>query len=568
MNLKNIKISVKLWFAFGFLALVTCLVGTIGFLEVDALQENTTNIKENRIPDLNEFAQMNTERMIIRSQTLEVWLYETEVDARVKYQNIQANRSKSWIVIDNTWSNILNRKRQTQVGKQLIEQLKEEYKAWRQIYTDLDDVIDELSNTIDPQEKSNLYEKYNDLYTKMVPISDKMGATFLKTLNNNKDNTINQIESDNAAAIKAKFQIMLLVLFALALAIVVSIVIIRSITIPLSKSLKLAEEVASGDLTAKSDIDQKDEIGALAYALQSMVEKLRNVIGNVIIGSDNIASASQQMSSTSQVLSQGANESAASVEQVSSTMEEMSSNIDQNSQNATHTEKISVLAYDGMKEMVNQSTQAVEANRTIADKIKIINDIAFQTNILALNAAVEAARAGEQGRGFAVVAAEVRKLAERSKIAADEIVSLSVKSLNLAEGVGKKMNDIMPEIEKTTRMVQEISAASAEQTNGAMQINGAIQQMNTVTQQNASASEELSSSAEELASQAEQLKDIISFFQVERVNSAKLFKRVENVKREGGAKNTNSSPIKKSSLKNANGIELHLQDNDQGFEKY
>ena len=156
----------------------------------------------------------------------------------------------------------------------------------------------------------------------------------------------------------------------------------------------------------------------------------------------------------------------------------------------------------------------MEANRTIADKIKVINDIAFQTNILALNAAVEAARAGEYGRGFAVVAAEVRKLAEKSKIAADEIVALSMKSYELARGAEQKMKEIMPEIEKTTRMVQEISAASSEQNNGANQINLAFQALNSITQQNASASEELSTGAEQLANQAEQLKDLISFFKV------------------------------------------------------
>ncbi len=411
------------------------------------------------------------------------------------------------------------------------------------------------------EEIAKVDAKFDEIITGLAVPVNKMVAS-IQAENNAADalfdSTITQV-----------FSVSIIVnILAVAIAIVFTIILVNLIAKPLAKGVTFAKEISEGNLLATLEIDQKDEVGVLANALQEMVEKLKDIIGNVITGSDNIASASQQMSSTSQQLSQGANESAASVEQVSSTMEEMSSNIEQNSQNATHTEKISVLAYDGMKEMVNQSAQAVEANRTIADKIKIINDIAFQTNILALNAAVEAARAGEQGRGFAVVAAEVRKLAERSKIAADEIVSLSVKSLKLAEGVGKKMNDIMPEIEKTTRMVQEISAASAEQTNGATQINGAIQQMNTVTQQNASASEELSSSAEELASQAEQLKDIISFFQVERVSSAKHFSRVENVKKEVVKKHTYAVPTKKSSIKNADGVELHLHDNDHAFEKY
>jgi methyl-accepting chemotaxis protein len=284
---------------------------------------------------------------------------------------------------------------------------------------------------------------------------------------------------------------------------------------PIKKAVDLARQIAGGNLTATIEVNRDDEIGVLTSALQEMVVKLKDIIGNVISGADNIAAASQQLSSTSQALSEGASEQAASVEEVSTTIEQMTSNIEQNSQNAGQTEKISQLAFDGMNEVANHAGQAVVAERTIADKIKIINDIAFQTNILALNAAVEAARAGEHGRGFAVVAAEVRKLAERSKVAADEIISLSAKSLDLAEGAGKRMIEIMPELEKTTRMVQEISAASSEQSNGSMQINSAIQQLNIVAQQNVAASEQISTSAEQMAAQAEQLQELIAYFKMD-----------------------------------------------------
>jgi methyl-accepting chemotaxis protein len=284
---------------------------------------------------------------------------------------------------------------------------------------------------------------------------------------------------------------------------------------PIKKAVDLARQIAGGNLTATIEVDRNDEVGVLTSALQEMVIRLKEIIGNVISGADNIAAASQQLRSTSQALSEGASEQAASVEEVSTTIEQMTSNIEQNSQNASQTEKISVIAFEGMNEVSDHAGQAVVAERTIADKIKIINDIAFQTNILALNAAVEAARAGEHGRGFAVVAAEVRKLAERSKVAADEIISLSAKSLDLAEVAGKRMMEIMPELEKTTRMVQEISAASSEQSNGSMQINSAIQQLNIVAQQNVAASEQISSSAEQMAAQAEQLQSLIAYFKME-----------------------------------------------------
>jgi methyl-accepting chemotaxis protein len=242
--------------------------------------------------------------------------------------------------------------------------------------------------------------------------------------------------------------------------------------------------------------------------------------------------ASTQVSSASQQLSQGANEQASSVEEISSTMEEISANIEQNSENSSQTDKISRAAETGISEVNERSQKAVEANKQIAEKINIINEIAFQTNILALNAAVEAARAGEHGKGFAVVAAEVRKLAERSKVAAEEIVVLTQEGLKITEEAGTKLAEMLPEVEKTTRLVQEIAASSIEQNNGAGQVNNAIQQLNTVTQQNAASSEEMATSAEELASQAEQLKETVSFFRLngnlnqwQTISSAKVKKQ-------------------------------------------
>jgi methyl-accepting chemotaxis protein len=265
-------------------------------------------------------------------------------------------------------------------------------------------------------------------------------------------------------------------------------------------------------------------------ALNSMVVKLREIVGDIITGANSIATASQQISSTSQQLSQGANEQASSVEEVSSTMEQIAGNINQNTDNARQTETISTSALQGIKDVSDRSAKAVEATRIISEKIMIINDIAFQTNILALNAAVEAARAGEHGRGFAVVAAEVRKLAERSKIAADEIVSIAHNSVEFVEGAGIKLNEILPEVNKTTKLVQEIAAASLEQSNGTDQVNSAIQQLNDVTQQNAAASEELATGAEELASQAEQLKDLILYFKVDSIqaNDDRFKTKVQN----------------------------------------
>lgn len=297
----------------------------------------------------------------------------------------------------------------------------------------------------------------------------------------------------------------------------------RRITRPIARSAALAKEIASGNLNVQLDVDNSgDEIGELTQSLSTMTEKLKEVVSSIIDGANSITSASTQLSSASQQISQGATEQASSVEEVSSSMEQMTSNIQQNTDNAQQTEKMSQSALHGMQDVAVRAQKAGMVNKTVSEKIKIINDIAFQTNLLALNAAVEAARAGEHGRGFAVVASEVRKLAERSKIAADEIVGLAAESYNLSEGAGKRMEETLPMIEKTSQLVREITAASLEQNSGSDQINSAIQQLNNVTQLNATASEQLATSAEQLASQAEQLKDLISYFNTGESQGVKL----------------------------------------------
>lgn len=268
--------------------------------------------------------------------------------------------------------------------------------------------------------------------------------------------------------------------------------------------------VANGDLTVV--LSKRSEKDDLMQSLNDMVKSTSKVIEEFRLATENIATAGTEISSGSQQMSQGASEQASSAEEVSSSMEQMVANIQQNTDNALQTEKIAVTAVEGIRKGNKAVEVSVESMKNIADKIKIINDIAFQTNILALNAAVEAARAGEHGKGFAVVAAEVRKLAERSKVAADEIDQLSKSGVSISIEAGDQLAKIVPEIEKTAKLVQEISAASTEMSSGANQVNSAIQQLNQVTQQNAAASEEMATSSEELSSQSEMLKEIISFF--------------------------------------------------------
>lgn len=289
----------------------------------------------------------------------------------------------------------------------------------------------------------------------------------------------------------------------------------RAITRPLVDAVQVANRLAEGDLTTRIEVKSKDETGQLLAAMQSMVGKLSQVIGEVRGAAAALSSASEEVSATAQSLSQGSAEQAASVEETTASVEQMSASINQNAENAKVTDSMSTKAAKEADEGGAAVRDTVAAMKSIAEKIGIIDDIAYQTNLLALNAAIEAARAGEHGKGFAVVAAEVRKLAERSQVAAQEIGEVATSSVDLAERAGKLLDEIVPSIKKTSDLVQEIAAASAEQSSGATQINNAMDQLNKITQQSASSSEELAATAEEMSSQAEQLQQLMGFFRVE-----------------------------------------------------
>ncbi len=288
----------------------------------------------------------------------------------------------------------------------------------------------------------------------------------------------------------------------------------------IGETLSVAQRMAEGDLTNTIERDYSGTFEHLKNAINETVTKLSHTIVDVRTAADSLTTSSNEVSSTAQSLSQASSEQAASVEETSASIEQMSASISQNTENAKVTDGMASKAAKEATEGGAAVKQTVEAMKSIAEKIGIIDDIAYQTNLLALNAAIEAARAGEHGKGFAVVAAEVRKLAERSQVAAQEIGQVAKSSVGLAEQAGKLLDEMVPSINKTSDLVQEITAASEEQSSGVGQINTAMSQLSQITQQNSSSSEELAATSEEMSSQAEQLQQLMAFFKIEAASGA------------------------------------------------
>ncbi|MBP7096857.1 MAG: HAMP domain-containing protein [Spirochaetia bacterium] len=335
-------------------------------------------------------------------------------------------------------------------------------------------------------------------------------------------------ELDDTA--NAVMRVMLLIsVLSILVVLLASILIARSIVKPVATIKDGIDLLASGDL-ALTGLDyaysrkiaaRSDELGVMGRSLDRMVEKLTETATGIHAASSQVANGSQDLSSTAQSLSQGANEQAASVEEISASTEELASTVKQTADNTAQADALARRVAANADVSGSAVGRTVETMRKIAEKIGIIEEIARQTNLLALNAAIEAARAGEAGKGFAVVASEVRKLAENSQRAAGEIVELSKNSVEVAAEAGRSLDELVPDIKKTADLIQEIAAASGEQSNGTEQISKGIQQMDQVVQRNAASSEELASTAEELAAQAELLVELVGFFKLAKGAGAK-----------------------------------------------
>ena len=510
MFINNIRMKPKL---IGGFLLVALLFGLILGYSVSVMGTITKSFVNNT---------SNFEKLIVVPKELQIQVKQlliilntAKIDQNADYSEINKIKNSASVVRDNIdrQFTILNDATLSYKVEGVVQERKKEIEL---LNTNLDKLLSLSTNGTQAKEISSLYASVmsagNQIDNELAVLHDEITAYANE-----------QIAETNSSSKKLIITTIILGVLSLVFSVIVGMIVALTIATPLNAFLRALQKISDGNLVQDSAMieaerkisDRKDEIGLMGNALGVLASSVSEVAASIIEASNQVASGSREISTTSQNVSSGASTQAASTEEISSTMEQMASNIRQNADNAMATASIAEKTVESSIKGGEAVAKTVEAMKSIAAKIAIIEDIASQTNLLALNAAIEAARAGEAGRGFAVVASEVRKLAERSQIAATEISELSQSSVTIAEESGALISSVIPDIQKTAELVQEITSASREQDVGAQQINKAILQMDSVTQQNASVSEELASMAAELSSQAQVLQDSVQFFKID-----------------------------------------------------
>jgi methyl-accepting chemotaxis protein len=511
-----IQVKTKLILLLTVALLATLFVGFAGSMGIRQLTASVQEIGSVRMPSILGLGAVNEGQSALRSNIRATALYENDYKAQDKFAELLVRRKEILARIDKGWKlyePLPQTTEEAAIWKQFVRQW-DDWKAADQ--KTADDVVALSKNKSEAEQRALYVAFYKHLADSSVlfgPAEESLG----KIVEINEKIGNEQIAIGNAAASEANVVMLTVGAIAMSLLIFMGVVIIRGVLKQLGGDPRyvseVVERVASGDLTVAIETRANDNTSMLA-GIRTMVAKLSQVVAEVNSGAEALAGASEEVSATAQSLSQASSEQAAGVEETSASVEQMTASISQNTENAKVTDSMATKAAGEATEGGEAVKATVTAMKQIAQKIGIIDDIAYQTNLLALNAAIEAARAGEHGKGFAVVAAEVRKLAERSQVAAQEIGTVASSSVELAERAGKLLDEMVPSIKKTSDLVQEITAASEEQSSGVGQINAAVGQLSQTTQQNASSSEELAATAEEMSGQAEQLQQTMSFFKL------------------------------------------------------